>query len=57
VTFHDIVRNERDVAGREGGWNAQGAPEGCEIIDVPGRDRVSVAAQVPDPRTATPSGG
>jgi hypothetical protein len=57
VTLHDVFRHERDVAGRESGRDAERAPERREILDVSGRDRVSVAAQVPDPRAAAPSGG
>jgi hypothetical protein len=57
VALHDVVRDEGDVAGRQGGGDAKRAAEGCQILDVPRRDRIAVAAQVPDPRAATPSSG
>jgi hypothetical protein len=57
VPLHDVSRHQRDVARLEAGRNAQGAPQRRQILDVLGRDRISMPAQVPDPRAATPSGG
>ena len=56
MALDDVIRDERRVAGSQGGGDAKATAEWCEILDVLRRNRVSVVAQVSHPRAATPSG-
>ena len=56
MSLDDVIRDERRVAGSQGGGDAKATAEWCEILDVLRRNRVPVVAQVSHPRAATPSG-